>query len=263
MTHPYESHKNTHHDRAKKMTAGYAHGGHIGHKAETKPKAGHHAKKMPGEHKHEMHGGEAKPRADKFARGGRSKNAKTHVSVNVMPQGGPSPAPMLPHGAGMAPPMAPPRPPMAPPPGAMPGGPPMGGPPMGMPPGGMPPPGLGGLRKSGGRAFKRGGSVSDGPTFREGIRNATKVDHAGDRNLKDVGRGPVITKKAGGRIEGSSKDFSEHRGSIKMSGDRSGEGKSTGGGDFSEHRKMKTIANASGGGLGRLEKVKMERKSSR
>lgn len=87
------------------------------------------------------------PRADRFARGGRTKHGKTHVTVNVMPPAGggaPPPMPMIPPGAG---PAMPPRPPMGPPPGGP------GGSPPGMPP-------MMGPHKDGGRAFKRGGKVA-------------------------------------------------------------------------------------------------------
>jgi hypothetical protein len=101
----------------------------------------------------------------KFARGGRAKHHKG-TNVNIMigqPSGAPPIAPMG------APALPMPRPPMAgPPPGA-----PPGMPPPGMGPG-MPPPGMGppGIRKSGGRAFKRGGSVA--PQYPQRVKTAVK-----------------------------------------------------------------------------------------
>ena len=105
-------------------------------------------------------GNKPRMRMDKFARGGAAKHKKggTHVNVIVAPGGGhpqPTPVPVPMGGPPGGMPMPPPRPPMAgPPPGA-------GGPPPGLaPPGAGGPPGLPpGLRKNGGRTFKRGGKV--------------------------------------------------------------------------------------------------------
>jgi len=136
------------------------------------------------------------------AKGGRAKH-KGHTTVNVMVSphaGGP-----LPGGAAIPtpPPAAPPppmRPPMAvpppgmPPPGAM-------APPGGLPvrPPGLPPPGLPPgmpMRKKGGRV-----GPQDGPAYQEGVR-ARPVDHApGKMDRKDIGRGPVITRKRGGGVK--------------------------------------------------------------
>lgn len=83
-------------------------------------------------------------RADKLARGGKTKKTHKGTTINIvtMPHGG---APGGPPQMGAAPPPMPPRPPMAPPPGA-------GAPPPG--PGAMPPPGMApkppGMMKKGG-----------------------------------------------------------------------------------------------------------------
>lgn len=120
-----------------------------------------------------VEGEEAKPRLDRAAGGRSGKKSSGHkkggnnVNVIVAGHGG---AP----GAGGGPPMMPPpammggpKPPMPMPPPGPPGGPPgAGGPPM------MPPPkppmagppigaGVPGMRKSGGRAYARGGHVID------------------------------------------------------------------------------------------------------
>lgn len=246
MAHPYSGHKSLHTDRLSKMLGGM--------KREAGAKATHSeqlnaAKGASG--RMAMHGEKAKS-AKKYARGGRTKG-KTNININVMPaapEAAPAMPPTLPAGMGAVPA---PKPPMPPPPGPMAGG---------MPPGLLPgmPPGAGPMmpHKSGGRAYKKGGAVSaasiaanavhkhekhlhkgeketkfkrgggikDGPTWKEGLRNGTKVQHAGQNDAKDINRPPVITKKHGGRLT-------------------------------SEHVKMKNIKNAAGGGLGRLEKIRM------
>jgi hypothetical protein len=167
--------------------------------------------------------------------GGRSPKHKgkgkgTNVNVVVAPQQHPGAAAGL--GAPMAPPpMMPPRPPMAPPPAPPAGGmAPAGAMPPGLagPGGPMPPPGLmappTGIRRHGGRAGrKHGGHVpgltkgaaghgsagKPGPAFNEGIRAGTQVQHnpSGKTDQKDkagrtnIGRGPVITRAHGGRLE--------------------------------------------------------------
>lgn len=206
MAHPYASHKSLHTERLGKMLGG--------NKPETGPKATHSdqmsaAKSVKSEMS--MHGGPAKLKS-----GGRAKG-KTNININVMPaapDAGPAMPPTLP--PGLAALGAAPKPPMAPPPG-----PPMGGPPPGMPPGGGAPMMA---HKVGGRAYKNGGSVKDGPAWKEGLRNGTKVQHAGQNDKKDINRPPVITRKDGGRM-------------------------------FSEGVKMKDIKNAAGGGKGRLQKI--------
>jgi hypothetical protein len=134
-------------------------------------------------------------RVDSFARGGKTKKGKG-TTVNVMMGHGdkqavpvPVPAPAtLPGGAGPLPP----RPPVLPPAGAAPPGMPPGGPP------GMPPPGI---RRSGGRAYARGGGVKSGPTWDEGKRNGTQVTHSPGKNDSDKinTRPALLTRKRGGR----------------------------------------------------------------
>ena len=157
--------------------------------------------------KHEGKG--VKARGDKSvrrSRGGHVKHkgsGKTSVNVIVAPSGGGHP-PMagvggMPPGAGAPPPMMPPKPPMMPPPGA--GAPPMaglGGPPPGGPPG-MPP------RSDGGRAYKDGGAVGKKSLADKkdvtGIGDRTPIQHSGNKSdTQNIGRGPVITRAAGGPI---------------------------------------------------------------
>ncbi len=131
-----------------------------------------------------------------FAKGGKVKG--TTVNVIVSPSGGdkgPMPVP-VPVGAGAPPPM-PPHPPMA---GPM--------PPPGGPPGMMPPPGPP-IRKNGGRiGFAKGGAVpkgsasESGPTWKEGRRNGTPVQHTdGKSDTKDIVRPRQVTFKTGGKVE--------------------------------------------------------------
>ena len=123
------------------------------------------------------------------AKGGRVHKGKGHTSVNVIvaPQGGHAGLGPMPGAA--VPPSVPPRalaPPM-PPPGGAPGGPP-----------GMPPPMP---HHSGGAAYASGGAVKSGPTWKEGLRNGTQVQHRdGKDDGKDIGRGKVITYKTGGAV---------------------------------------------------------------
>lgn len=193
MAHPHHEHRQSkvEHRRVAHLTKGY-----------DKPKNEHPdvtedkalVKKMvkPGALK--MHGGKVKHRADKRARGGRTKHKGT--TVNIINASHPNAAP------GLSPPMMP-RPPMAPPvappaaaappmmpPGGAPGMPPMGARPPMMPPPGMP------MRA-------RGGSVKDGPAFQEGISAGTAVTHSpGKNDQSDVGRKKAITYKAGGAVPG-------------------------------------------------------------
>jgi len=144
-------------------------------------------------------GKSAKARGDKAvrrAKGGHVKHkggGKTSVNVIVAP-GGQHP-PMAGLGAppvGGPPPMAamPPKPPMMPPPGA----PPMAGGPPGMPP-----------RSHGGRAYKDGGAVGKKSLADKkgvtGIGDRTPIQHSGNKSdTQNIGRGPVITRAAGGPI---------------------------------------------------------------
>lgn len=131
-----------------------------------------------------MEGGAVKARSDRpnRASGGRvkTKSRGTTVNVIVAPTGGveqpiPTPAPAAP------PPVVPPRPPGLPPSAGMP------------PPGGMPMPPM----STGGRAYKRGGAVSDAS------QGKTPVQHtpAKEVDLKNMNRKPVITKAKGGKVK--------------------------------------------------------------
>lgn len=224
MSHPHNhlrSHK-VEHARVGHITKGYATGGavHSDEKADRKL-----IKKMLAEHEKEEGDGKkdggavavrdaqavtGKPRRQRLdrptmrARGGRTKHksGKTNVNVIVAPQhGGMSPPP--------SPPIAAPHPPIPAPPVGV-GGPPMApGLPPGLPPrpvgpmaGPMPPAGAIPPRNRGGSAYAKGGAVKHGPAFDAGIRHGTKVQHTGNKgDTKNIGRGPVITKKAGGAIE--------------------------------------------------------------
>lgn len=198
MAHPYGDHKSLHTKRVARMLGGYA-AGKGAPKADHSymPKAG--ASKMEAE----VHGGKPKGRADKFKRGGAVKGK---IIINIVAGGQDKPVPV-------------PVPAGGPPPGPMAGAPPMPPPGAAGPAPAMPMP-----HKNGGRAFKRGGKV--GPTWREGIKNGTKVQHAGQNDAKDINRPPVITKASGGKV------------------------------GFGEKMKFKTIDDGAGGGLGRLEKIK-------
>lgn len=168
MAHPYEGSKSQVVSRKRagmflKAAGGKAHSDEAADKKLIKKMLAQHEKeemKVEGSLKHQ--------RADKYARGGRTKGkGKGHTQVNiavVAPHGRhPADAGALPGG----PPMPPPRPPLAGgpglPPGLPPGGPPGGGPP-GLPPGlaGGPPPGMPprppGMMKRGGRVKMKGGA---------------------------------------------------------------------------------------------------------
>lgn len=204
MAHPFASHRQHDVERSRvgHIAKGYATGGGVG--AASESNAGVRKKAVKQRDAQAVEGGSAKERMDRpgRARGGRApKHKGNNVNVIVAPQGG-AHAPMAP---GMAPPgvaagpapMPPPaamapRPPMMPPPGA--GAPPMGG--AGPMPPGMPP------RRSGGRAYAKGGAV-----FEQGKRNSTPVQNnpSGKNDQKDVGRGRVVTFKTGGAVEASPK----------------------------------------------------------
>ncbi len=190
--------------------------------------------------KHRMDGGKVAARLDRKPRaaGGRAKHkGKTVVNVNV---GHPGAAmPPIPLAAGAppgAPPMMPPRPPMAPP---------MAGPP-GMPPG--MPPGAPMMHKDGGRVKRaHGGSVKDGPTWKEGLKNGTQISGSpGKNDLKDVGRGKAITYAKGGKV---APGFTIKEGEPARGGDKLGVESSEGGGP--------KLRGGAEGGLARLDKIKL------
>ncbi len=228
MAHPFQSLRQdrVEKSRVSKLTHGYADGGEVDADAMQKMAsvAGNQKASLAGtksamESLGRKRGGKVKgakshARLDRYARGGKVKNKGTNVTVVVAPQGGgdkpPMPIPaMPPQGA-----MPPPRPPMAPP---------MAGPPM-MPPPGMPP------RRSGGRAYAKGGAVKDGPAWKEGLRNGTQVSHTdGKSDTKDIVRPRQVTYKRGGKVEASSKV-------------------------------VHNIDDGAGGGLGRLEKIKLQKR---
>ena len=212
LFHEHRAHK-VEHSRVAHITKGYASGGAVAEAPVAKAKRASGGKVMGERDAMAVMGKPAKERMDKpsrkaggkveesvnRARGGRTKH-KGHTTVNVINTGGGHPGLGMggpPPGLGAAPPMMPPRPPMAPPmpPGA-PGMAPPGGAPM-MPPPGMPP------RRSGGRAYAKGGAVKDGPAWNEGKRAGTSVQNnpSGKNDQRDVGRGKPITYKTGGRIE--------------------------------------------------------------
>ena len=214
MAHPMEAHKAHKVERERVMhIAGkhetpkhYAKGGSV-HSDEAEDKA-LIRKEVKGEAlKHEGKG--AKHRGDKAvrrAKGGHVKHkgsGKTSVNVIVAPGGQHPPmagAGGMPPGTGGPPPMPamPPKPPMMPPPGAG-GPPPMAG--LGGPPGGPPMP----PRSHGGRAYKSGGAVGPKSLADKkgvtGIGDRTPIQHSGNKSdTQNIGRGPVITRAAGGPI---------------------------------------------------------------
>lgn len=190
MSHPHNEHRDhkKQHSRVHHITKAYATGGgvHADEMADKKL-----IKRTVKKSALKMHGEKPKHRADHRARGGRTKSkGKTNVNVIVAPQQHGMPSAMGGPGMG-APPVAPampPRPPMAPPMPPQAGAMPPGAPPPGMP-----------IRASGGR-------ISDGPTWKEGIRNGTQPQNSpGKNDGKDIGRGRVVTFRTGGRIEASNK----------------------------------------------------------
>ena len=51
-----------------------------------------------------------------------------------------------------------------------------------------------------------GGAVKDGPTWKEGVRNGTQVQHSpGKSDTANIGRSKVVTYKTGGAVEASNK----------------------------------------------------------
>lgn len=200
MAHPHESHKAHHVEKervAHIIRECRARGGGVHHPDEQADRELIHRMVKPAAMKAEGH--KAKHRADRLshrAKGGRVKKPG-HVNVNVITGGGhPAPMPVpVPAGAPLMPsaaaaPAMPPHP-MGPP-ALPPGGAGVG--PVGMP--GMMP------RRSGGRAYAKGGAVKSGPAWEEGRNAGTQVQHSDGKN--DGGkmyRGKPITYASGGRIE--------------------------------------------------------------
>lgn len=191
MAHPHAEHRQhkVERQRVAHITKGYASGGgvHSDEAADVKL-----IKSKVKKTALRMDGGAVKHRADKRARGGRTK-AKKGTTINIInsPQHSPTP-PMMP------PPGMPPRPPMAGPP---PGGPPMP-PPGAMPPGGAMPPRPGMMPPLGPMPMRaRGGRIKDGAAWKGGLEAGTQVQHRdGKSDGKDIGRGKVVTFKTGGGV---------------------------------------------------------------
>jgi hypothetical protein len=220
MAHPYHQHRQhkVEHRRVGHIAHGYASGGgvrveHTDEGADRKLFA-----KMFRERDAQAAEGEgAAQRRDRphRARGGKvsgkKHHGKTNVNVIVAPSAPPAagglrgpqvlPGGPVAAGAPVSPQTPPPRPPMPPQAGV-----------------GPVPPGIGasgapvippGMRRAGGRTgYAKGGGVKDGPAWREGIRNATPVQHneSGKLNMGDVGRGKPITYRQGGAVRGESSD---------------------------------------------------------
>src|SRR5271163_1605367 len=99
MAHPYAQHKEHHAGKARvhKMHGHFNHGGKVEREEEKKERR-HEHKADGGKVKTDMKatGGAAKPRLDKFARGGKTKHggkaAHHHTKINIMvaPKGGDS-----------------------------------------------------------------------------------------------------------------------------------------------------------------------------
>lgn len=205
MSHPHHEHRAHKHEKSRvaHITKGYASGGAV-HDDEAEDRK----EIASAVHKHEKHlhkgeketklatGGRAHHRADRphRAKGGRvkGKNKGTVVNINVAPQ---SQAPQH-----------------VPVPVPVHGGPPPGGPPPGMPPGAPPvaphppmmPPGAGGPSgmPPGMPMRARGGGIKSGPTYLEGIRNGTQVQHTDGKNDgKDIGRKKPVTYSKGGAAD--------------------------------------------------------------
>lgn len=195
MSHPHHEHRQhkVERERVKHITKGYAHGGavHADEKADMKL-IKHSVKKSA----LKAHGDKPKHRADKRARGGRTKKKGTTVNIiNAPSHPQPGMPPMMPH------------PPMAPPPGPPPAMPPAAAPPMAPRPM-APPPGMP-MRASGGR-------VKSGPTYKEGIKNGTQVEHMpGKLDGKDVGRRKPVTYKTGGAVKPRLVSFYAYGGKVE------------------------------------------------
>lgn len=203
-----------------------------------------------------MHGGNAKHRADKRARGGRTKHKGAKTVVNVIAGHHPATPPMVPPMAPpAAPPMAaaPPAPrPMVPPPGAGAPGLPGAGPPM--------------MRKHGGSV-----NAKSGPGWTESMDNRKPFVSKSQTNKddgKDIGRGKPITYKKGGAVKrdsGGAVHESQHQSQVaegmkgRKAGGRIEAPKKTFAAKNEAPKAAKAITphlpGGSGGGLGRLKKA--------
>ena len=178
MAHPYAAHRE---HKAGKARAHHISGLKSGGRAKHSDAAEDRKMIKHAVHAHEahMHGGKAKTRLDKFARGGKTKD-KHHTQVNVAVV---APHHKSPGGAG-APPDLGATPPAPPPVGGPPPGmgapPPMGAPMGGPPPGsGMPP------MKRGGRAYKSGGGIKMKGGAMSGEGRLAKAKAAAKANHRD------------------------------------------------------------------------------
>lgn len=268
MAHPMKSACSSDASRVRKVS-GYRRGGAV-HKTDAKADKKMFAKKFEPKADMKAEGGKPKARLDKFARGGKVKG-KGATTVNVIVSPKQDAKPDLPP---MAPDMPPPPPPMAKPPMPMP---PPGGP--------MPPPGAGGppgmpMRKNGGAAYAKGGKVKD-----DGLKRGTPVMHddAKSEEQKHFTNKPPITRKRGGRADGGSvasdlwdgfkagaKDFASDAGKV-VSGDTSGASfqnrkalwDKSKGDDKPARKRGGTVGtkDGAGGGLGRMEKIKLQKRA--
>lgn len=200
MAHPHHAHRQTakEHSRVGHITRGYASGGAV----DAQPMSEKATKKARGERDAmAVLGKPARERLDRpgRAKGGRvGKHKGSTVNVIVAPQGAgaaphPGMAPPAAMAGGLSPPGAPPPRPMMPPPGGPPGGPPAmaGAPPPGMP------------HRNGGRTYAKGGAVKSGPTWEEGLKNGTPVQHSNNKDDgANIGRGRVVTFRTGGAVKG-------------------------------------------------------------
>lgn len=195
MAHPYASVKQDKVERSRvsKMTQGCASGGSVHSDAAQDRKM---VKSMVKSSALKMEGAKSGGRLDKYARGGAVKKASTNVNVIIAPQGGAggAPMPVPPVGGPAVPPAA-------------------GPPPM--------PPGMPVQQKNGGRTrYAAGGKVGDGPAWREGLRNATPVQHADGKNdAGNIHRGRQVTFSTGGPVEANK------AGPKMTAGSESGEGR--------------------------------------
>jgi len=261
--HPYAAHRQhkVEHQRVGHITKGYASGGAVHHDDEAEDRA--MIKHMVKRKALRAEGGAVKTRLDRpsRAKGGRVKHGKTNVNVIVggaHPAPAPMPVPVPPAGALSPRPMAPPMPP----PGA-------GGPP-GLPPG-MPPPGI---RRSGGRAFAKGGGVKHTagglePANQAALHHSGKRGHAKAGELEGANQAALHHRARGGAVKhGPAFDEGRRNGTqVQHSGNKQdgkdiGRGKpvtyATGGPvEHPVHGGMAPDLHAgAGGGLGRLRKAK-------